>query len=275
MKKFLSLLLISVICIASVIPCFADMDNVDSLVYEYTAPSVERPLAPEIVTNTVVIDGETIEYAAIIYPNDGGDPIYVPVNEIVITPYLLRNSADDEARNYLNTAFYELSHAKKLSDLCPGLDEVAADLKPGADSSALVVSELFDLSVSEKYLELYLNGVISFTFKTESKYGDNDPIVIHRLAGEDSNWITVDPSGVVDNGDGTITVNFKGLCPVAFLAVSDELAAVKPGSLDTPAASSAIDAPAVVNWVIPAACIALIGGIVGIVVVSKKKTTEK
>lgn len=277
MKKFLSLLLISIICIASVIPCFADIDNVNPGVYENTAPSVERPLAPEIVTGTVVIDGETIEYGAIIYPNGAGsDPVYVPVDEIVITPYILRNGAADEARNYLNTAYYELTHAKKLSDLCPALDEIAASLKSGADSSALVAYELFDIAISARFLELYSNGVISITFKAENNYGDNNPVVIHRHAGADPDWVAVALDKVVANDDGTFTVSFNGLCPVAFLAVSDELAAVKPGSLDIPAASSAIDAPSKTNyWLIPAACVALIGGIVGIVAVSKKKTNKE
>lgn len=277
MKKFLSLLLISIICIASVIPCFADIDNVNPKVYESTAPSVERPLAPEIVPGTVFIDDEIIEYGAIIYPNgDKSNPVYVPVDEIVITPYILRNGADDEARNYLNTAYYELTHAKKLSDLCSDLDEIAASLKTGADSSSLVAYELFDIAISARFLELYSDGVISITFKVENYYGDNNPVVIHRRAGADSDWVAVALDKVVANDDGTFTVNFNGLCPVAFLAVSDELATVKPGSLDIPAASSAIDAPSKTNyWVVSAACVALIGGIVGVVVVSKKKTDEK
>lgn len=103
----------------------------------------------------------------------------------------------------------------KLSELCPALDELVKE-QLGEDASAddLVVKDFFDITDICDEIATFLpqhGATLDLTF--EVGIGANEYIV--AMVYVDGEWVPA--VSTTNNGDGTVTVVFDKICPVAFL----------------------------------------------------------
>lgn len=185
MKKFLTLLLACLMVFGLAMPAMAT---------SFT-PSVEAKGTPEIVP---VTGKDNNKYIAII--NDKGDQeiMGVPEGDLLVTAY---GEATGEVADALKEAKKQLAEAKSLSDLCP-------DVK----GDNLVVRDLFDMTLTETYdAEEHKDGN-TVTVRFDANLKSNEELFVMYLS--DDGW---KQARVTKNADGTVDVNFDGLCPVAFV----------------------------------------------------------
>ena len=138
---------------------------------------------------------------------------------------VIKDKTPDDVEDEMNKAYDELSKPDaNLSDICPGLDEVVKE-KWGPDKSAddLVVRDFF--YIDEKcgeFQDAFKNGnTIDLTFRVNIPAGTFFTAMVYV----DGKWQPV--VDAFNNGDGTVTVKFDKLCPVAFLVPRTQLNADK------------------------------------------------
>lgn len=110
--------------------------------------------------------------------------------------------------------YNELKDGAKISDLCPALTEIVKE-KWGEDKNVddLVIKDLFDITEYCDDIPEHLdNGaVLDLTFDL----GIGKGTFITAMVYVDGKWVPV--KDCINNGDGTVTVKFDQIGPVAFL----------------------------------------------------------
>lgn len=103
-----------------------------------------------------------------------------------------------------------------LNDKADGLDE-------RLDSSIFVVSDLFDITLTGSLEDkLFANGnYLKVTLRLTGLDADDLFIVMHKKEATQK-WTVVPDEQIENNGDGTITVLFDSLCPIAILRVDQQ-----------------------------------------------------
>lgn len=140
----------------------------------------------------------------------------------------------EDAKETLIKAYEELTEGgKKLSEVCPELEDIVKE-KWGKDKSAddLVIKDFFDITDVCDDIETYLpqhGATLELTFDL----GIGNGVFITAMVYVDGKWQPV--VDCVNNGDGTVTVTFDKICPVAFLVPGDgvNLSTVSPTTADT------------------------------------------
>ena len=143
----------------------------------------------------------------------------------------------EDAKEELLKVFEELKKSDlKLSDICPALTDIVKE-KWGKDKSAddLVIKDLFDLSDVCDDIGKFLpedGSTLDLTFDIGIKPGS----FVAAMVYVDGKWVPV--VDCVNNGDGTITVKFDQICPVAFLVPGEgssniDMSVVSPTTSDT------------------------------------------
>lgn len=148
-----------------------------------------------------VATGALVYVAAKNYKNDNpkGDC------DIVITPV---SEAVEGVNDDLIAAYEEIKAGK------------AFDIPEG-----YVVSDVFDVQVKGDCDEFYKDGKLVMTFDIGAVPGDT----VYAKVKNDGAWSDV--AGVVNNGDGTVTVTFDKVGPVAFMVkASDTVKAPATGA---------------------------------------------
>ena len=204
MKKLTSIfaLVLCVIMLAGIVCAAADT----------TTPSVQAKEAPEVEKVVIVAkDGTETEIA-----DDSVD----------VTSYAAAksdSSVPSEVKTQVEEAYKEITSTENLGTLNKDLDKAAKDIKSNYTANVFVVSDLFDVTVTEDVKTALKNGgSVEITFDTN--YTEK-PVVLHRM--ENGKWEVIDSSKVVLK-DGKVTVTFTSLSPIAFLSVSAEKAAQEP-----------------------------------------------
>lgn len=186
MKKIICLAVALLVCFCAVGPAYAAEGFVPSITYK-DHPQVKFPVS------LVDEDGNTIDEI------DEGCLVVTSIGEV------------DESKDIPEDARKELKEVyQKLQD---GSMELPTDGKED-----YVVRDLFDVSLictDGHKEELEKEGVyLEVTFDLKVASG-TDVVVMVYLDGQ---WVPVPM--VTNNGDGTVTVLFEDICPVAF-AVSE------------------------------------------------------
>lgn len=126
-----------------------------------------------------------------------------------------------DIKDELLKVYEELSNpSSKISMVCPAIDEFVKK-NWGADKSAddLVIKDLFDITDMCDEIKTHLvNGaVLDLTFDL----GIAPNVFFAAMVYVDGKWQPV--ADVVNNGDGTVTVKFDKICPVAFMVPGSQL----------------------------------------------------
>lgn len=165
----------------------------------------------------------------------------------------------EEARKELLDAYAELNDADtKLSEICPELNDIVKE-KWDADKTAddLVVKDLFDVSDYCDDIEEYLNNgsVLELTFNV----GIDAGTFITAMVYVDGKWQPV--VDCINNGDGTVTVKFDKICPVAFLVPGT-------GASTSTVSPTTSDASGVILWSV--VMVLSLGAIAALVIYRRK-----
>lgn len=209
MKKITSWILVILMVVGMCIPCFAD---------EAFTPSATGKSAPELKP----LSKEDPGIVAIIFDTlteQTPFPDYELIKklskfEVSITAYADRASASDKIRTDLEAAYNEIQNATSMSALCADLDTVAKSINENYTAENFIATDLFDLTLTKDTLEN--TRVLYIRLQSVTNFGTEAPVVIHRT---ESGWKAVPTDKVVMLEDGSFTVEFDSLCPVALLKV--------------------------------------------------------
>lgn len=131
-----------------------------------------------------------------------------------ITDALNGKELPDGVKEELIKVYEEFGNGAKISELCPEITDIVKE-KWDKDKTAddLVIKDLFDITDSCEDLKAQLNGgsILDLTFNV----GIADGTFITAMVYVDGKWVPV--VDCINNGDGTVTVKFDKICPVAFL----------------------------------------------------------
>jgi len=210
MLKKISVTLVAIAMVAAMaVPAFAA---------DFTS-SVTGKSAPETVTTTNS-SGETV--AAIIYDANGKEVASIPVGSLTVTPVSEVKTANASVSKQL-TAAYEQLQTTSLDSIAPALTDAVKTYSPQMTVEDLVVRDLFDVSLDNSAKEqLAKNGnaiKIQFALNLPS---DALLLVLHNTEG--TAWELIADNKVVRNSDGSVTVEFDSLSPIAFLTDGGSLA---------------------------------------------------
>ena len=210
MKKLLSFVLVVAMLLSF---------SVSAMAAGFT-PSVTNKGAPDIVFEFDA-DGKKI----LGYIRDENGNIIATCYEdcIVMTPISgIEDSTEitEEERKILQEAYDELNKTDtKLSEICPDLNTIAKELL-GNDANAdnFVIRDLFDISSRcDDITELLPKD--GTTFETTFKYSISADTKVTAMVYVDGKWKPV--AKTVNNGNGTITITFEDICPVAIMVPAD------------------------------------------------------
>lgn len=144
------------------------------------------------------------------------------------------------AKDDLKNVYEDLSKSdSKISDVCPELDDIVKK-GWGKDKTPddLVVKDLFyiDQLCTHDLHKLENGNTVDLTFDVSIANG----LFITAMVYVDGKWVPV--NNCVNNGDGTVTVTFSQICPVAFLVPGSSIV---DGDTVSPATS---DVSGVITW---------------------------
>ncbi len=138
----------------------------------------------------------------------------------------------DDAKDELLKVYEELNKpGTKLSDVCPALNDIVKE-KWDKDKTAddLVIKDLFDVTDYCDDIPEHLKdgAILDLTFDL----GIGKDVFITAMVYVDGKWQPV--VDCINNGDGTVTVKFDKICPVAFLVPGSgvNLSTVSPTTSD-------------------------------------------
>jgi hypothetical protein len=203
-------------------------------------PSITNKGAPDLIVIDRINGKDVVGFIT----NPDGEqisPVYIDCFEIYSVADAL-NGAEipTDAKDDLKKVYEDLSKSDtKISDVCPELDDVVKN-GWGKDKTPddLVVKDLFYIKqICTHDLHKLENGnTVDLTFKVSIDAG----VFITAMVYIDGKWVPV--NNCVNNGDGTVTVTFSQICPVAFLVPGNS---VVDGETVSPATS---DVSGVITW---------------------------
>lgn len=240
MKKIISSVLVIVLMFSLALTCLA----------ADTIPSVEAKPAPVLTP----IDPEKPDVVAQI--KTSSDKKDVLKDALSIVSLAEKDTAPEAVKNALTKAFDDINEGKLDKVIAKAAKAISKDYT----SKNLIATDLFELTLSaEAQAELKASngGYISVKFKVAKA-----PAAVLHLNTETNEWLNVGSENIIDNKDGTVTVNFSSLCPVIFLSVNENAPVEESGNN---------------TWLIVVICIIAVAIIVIIVVCvnnSKKKNKK-
>lgn len=242
MKKLLSILLVLVTLMAF---------SFNAMAVDFTV-SVENKGAPDIV--------ETEDNG--LYDKDGNLVHQIEDDCITVIPFgdvVNSNDLTEDEKKLMQDLYEELSKSDtSLSVICPELDDLIKE-KLGDDYNAddLVIRDFFTVKeLCDELQEKGDDGTIKITFDL----GIAADEFITAMVYLDGKWQVVP---VVNNGDGTVTVTFTELGPVAFLTPDGTI--IAPTTGDT-------DYSQIIFWSV--VMVAALVAIVAVLLTSRKKKSD-
>ena len=209
MKKVLLTIATLMLVVALSVTAFADN----------FVPSVERVALPEVIEA---------------YFDNSGVKEVVAESDFILSSLEKTSSPDrstldadllaevEEADVKLADAYEEILDAPSLFAVF-GTDVLSEDY-------SYVISHLFDLTVRNSAKEFEAGKVLVVEFDIDMP----EDAIFHVATLCEDEWVILDDDQVVNNGDGTVTVTFEELCPIAVIRNTGDADEVKsPQTSDT------------------------------------------
>lgn len=201
-------------------------------------PSISSKGTPEVKEEE--LDGKFYKFLVVYFDEDNKEVINdkVEVVDGFITSYAGRNSIDtpyltqDEKKTIasnLEIAYDEIKAGEPVKSLSKTLNTIAKSFNMKYDPSVFTFTDLFDITLTENASPKLENNEYTNYLKVtfEGNYDDvhNRPVVIHRTTAN-GKWEIADYDKLVVHSDGSVSVYFNSLCPIAILVV-DQVKAEK------------------------------------------------
>lgn len=175
-------------------------------VFASIAPSVSQKAAPEAVGAATFTDAD-------------GKTIAINAADIKITADASAATLSPEVKAVYDKAKAELTNPD--SQYNKDLGEFLTKNYPGISAENVVVRSLFDITVGQdlsfdkgQKLEITLSG----------NYKKGDTVIVTIFNKDTGKWDFIESNDVTINADGTLTVKFPHLSPVAVLVADTESA---------------------------------------------------
>lgn len=221
-------------------------------------PSITNKGAPDLIVIDTIDGKDVVGYIT----NPDGTKVSIEYTDCLIissiTDALNGKELPEGVKEELLKVYGEFKDGAKISDLCPELEDIVKE-KWGEDKKVddLVIKDLFDVTDYCEDLKEHLNGgsILDLTFNV----GVDSNTFITAMVYVDGKWVPV--VDCINNGDGTVTVKFDKICPVAFLVPGSSLSAdtVSPITSDT---------SGIILWSI--VMVSALGAIVALIVFRRK-----
>lgn len=203
-------------------------------------PSITNKGAPTLIVLDQINGNDVVGYIK----NPDGEKVsevFIDCFEIfAVADALNDGEIPENAKIDLKNVYDDLSKSDtKISDVCSELDEV---VKKGwgndKSSNDLVVKDLFYIkkNCNDDVHNIGNGNTVDLTFNVSIDKG----VFIAAMVYVDGKWVPVD--NCVNNGDGTVTVTFSQICPVAFLVPGSS---IQQGETVSPVTS---DVSGVITW---------------------------
>lgn len=213
MKKSFSKLIMS-----AVLVCGFVMSTATTAFAANFTPSVEDKGAPEIIVSE---DEKGNEVVAIIRDEKDEEVVGVPTGELIVTSVAKAKEATEEIKGKLEYAKKQIQDASSIKDLVPEVEGVLKEIKSDAKVENLTVRDLFDVTLTGTYEEELKKEGNTVTVKFDLKLKpDATLMVLHNISGD--NWEIIPNDRVVRHTDGSVSVTFDSLSPVAFVVDKTE-----------------------------------------------------
>ena len=234
-------------------------------------PSVTGKEAPDVVP-VQTEDGK--DAVALIKDKDGKEVQGVTTDNLLVTPLAKADNAPADVAQQLNAAYDQIKGAATLDKLVPDISKVLEKLPGKPAVGDLVVRDLFDVKLGDAEKALLKDGAyVEIRFKVGIAK-DAAIVCLHNVSGTE--WEVIDPSRVVNNGDGTVTVSFNSLSPIAFAVQTSGGSTTKPSDKPVgPAETGERGISPAVLWVGAAALVVVAGIAAFEVKKSRSKKTVK
>ncbi len=195
-------------------------------------PSITNKGAPDLVVIDSIDGKDVVGFIT----DPDGNKISTEYIDCIIISSLTQALNDEElpegVKEELLKVYGEFKNGAKISELCPEIEDIVKE-KWSKDKSAddLVIKDLFDITDKCDDLESKLKdgATLDLTFDL----GIADGSFITAMVYVDGKWVPV--VDCINNGDGTVTVKFDKICPVAFLVPGSgqNMDVVSPITADT------------------------------------------
>lgn len=184
-------------------------------------PSITNKGAPQLVVIDQLDGKDVVGYITDADGNQLSTEYLECLTITSLTEALNDPTVPDSIKDELIKVYEELNKSTtNIKKVCPAIDAIVKE-KWGSDKSAddLVVKDLFDITDKCDDLKVHLvNGaILDLTFDL----GIGQNVFFTAMVYVDGKWQPV--YDAINNGDGTVTVKFDKLCPVAFLVPSTQL----------------------------------------------------
>lgn len=225
MKRFLAITL-------SIVMMFALTLSVSAAQF---VPSITNKGAPELIVIDTINGKDVVGF---ITDADGNKISTEYIDCLIIssiTDALNDKELPEGVKEELLKVYDEFVEGAKISELCPELTDIVKE-KWDKDKTPddLVIKDLFDVTDTCDDISKHLNGegVLDLTFDVGIASGS----FITAMVYVDGKWVPV--KDCINNGDGTVTVKFDQICPVAFLVPGSgqNMDTVSPITADTSSA---------------------------------------
>lgn len=189
-------------------------------------PSVTQngtTLVPSVTQNgTALVPSATQETTAIadgaivILDKDNKTVKEVPADAVTLVSFVDRAEADADVAKTLEAAYKQLTEAKSLADVAPDFADALKATDENLKAEDMTVLDLVDVVLKDEYAKLLKEegNHVALTFKMNIEK-DETMLVLHNY--EADKWETIFGDNVTVNDNGTVTVVFESLSPVAFV----------------------------------------------------------
>lgn len=181
---------------------------------EFT-PSVEGKDAPTVSVQT---DEQGNEYVAVVKDAEGNVVQGVTADKLIVTPVSKKDEASADISTRLNEAYEQVQAATTLTDLTPEVGAVLMQMPTQVTVEEMVVRDLFDVSFDAE-TENYLAEGNQVTLNFEVAVAEGKPLIVMQYVNGE--WKVIDPSKVIINADGTVSVTLDTAGTIAFATQKD------------------------------------------------------
>ena len=172
-------------------------------VFATVTPSVAGTAGPSVVGDATFTD-------------ENGNTVTIKAEDIKIVADGDESKMTEEEKAVYNEAKAQLMDAN--SQYSQDLENFLADNFPDLDAGSIVVQDIFDLSVGQ---DLDFSNGQKLKVTLDGNYNPGDTIIVTVYNKETGAWDFIATDDITVNADGSITVNFPHLCPVAVLTASE------------------------------------------------------
>ena len=160
---------------------------------------------------TAIADG-----AIVILDKDDKTVKEVPADAVTLVSFVDRAKADADVAKTLEAAYKQLTEAKSLADVAPDFADALKATDEKLKAEDMTVLDLVDVVLKDEYAKVLAEegNHVALTFKMNIEK-DETMLVLHNY--EADKWETIFGDNVTVNDNGTVTVVFESLSPVAFV----------------------------------------------------------